>query len=477
MSKIICAKSEELLPKLQAESFDLLCTDPPYGMSFMGKEWDKALPDKEIWKECLRVLKPGAFAFVMCIPRADCLWRMIRDLELAGFIIKFTPMYWAYASGFPKAQNIGKTLEKRHRKPDKIVEVNGCGGMKNSKGYNTTKRRFIYDKFESNEAKELNGSYAGFQPKPAVEVIIVAMKPLNEKNYVEQARKNKKGITWIDDCRIPVTDGRKLDGGGYSGGEHKGHSTCWPGSKRLTAGEFETPQGRFPANLLVSDDVLNDGVERKSVGGGNPEKSGMQFTNKYGEYNQVDQWSGQGGYKDSGSFSRYFDIDKWFSEMLKQRLGSKFERAAKTFPFLLSPKASKTEKWFYCRVCKSTQEAAREKEHHSHVCWCKDCQEMISQKRMKQCKKKKHKLVPNLIYHPTVKPLRLMAYLVTLGSREGDKVLDPFAGTCKTAMACELLKRNYLMIDSDKIALKLGRAGIEALDNPPLRKKLLKRIE
>ena len=59
------------MKNLADESVDLLTTDPPYGISFMGKDWDKALPDKRIWRECLRVLKAGSFAFVMSIPRAD----------------------------------------------------------------------------------------------------------------------------------------------------------------------------------------------------------------------------------------------------------------------------------------------------------------------------------------------------------------------------------------------------------------------
>ena len=53
------------------------------------------------------------------------------------------------------------------------------------------------------EAKESNGSYAGYQPKPAVEIILVVMKPLNQKTYIDQALENKKGITWLDECRIP----------------------------------------------------------------------------------------------------------------------------------------------------------------------------------------------------------------------------------------------------------------------------------
>ena len=58
MNKIINGDSLKVLKKLEDESVDLVCTDPPYGYSFMGKDWDKVVPSVEIWKECLRVLKP-----------------------------------------------------------------------------------------------------------------------------------------------------------------------------------------------------------------------------------------------------------------------------------------------------------------------------------------------------------------------------------------------------------------------------------
>ena len=63
----------------------------------MGKDWDKMLPPKEIFEESLRVLKPGAFAFVMSAPRSDVQYRMVQMLEEVGFRIGFTPIYWAYA--------------------------------------------------------------------------------------------------------------------------------------------------------------------------------------------------------------------------------------------------------------------------------------------------------------------------------------------------------------------------------------------
>ena len=83
----------EGLKKLESNSVDCLVTDPPYGISFMAKSWDKAVPDVQIWKECLRVLKPGAFGFVMSLPRSDVQAEMIVKLKEAGFEVAFSPIY------------------------------------------------------------------------------------------------------------------------------------------------------------------------------------------------------------------------------------------------------------------------------------------------------------------------------------------------------------------------------------------------
>ena len=112
-NSILLGDSQQRLKSVPDNSIDLMVTDPPYGIGFMGKDWDKALPKVEIWKECLRVLKPGAFAFVMCGTRQDVLSRMIAGLETAGFRVDFTSLYWTYASGFPKAHHISRALDKK----------------------------------------------------------------------------------------------------------------------------------------------------------------------------------------------------------------------------------------------------------------------------------------------------------------------------------------------------------------------------
>lgn len=109
---MFCGDSAEELKNIKDNSVDMLCTDPPYGYSFMNKGWDKVLPDVNIWKECYRVLKPGAFITVMAAPRTDVLWRISRDLEEAGFDLSFSNLEFVYHSGFPKASDPVKLMRK-----------------------------------------------------------------------------------------------------------------------------------------------------------------------------------------------------------------------------------------------------------------------------------------------------------------------------------------------------------------------------
>lgn len=113
INKVHLGNCLDIMKEMPAESVDCIVTDPPYGIEFMGKDWDKAIPSLEIFKECVRVLKSGAFMFCMSSPRQDVHWRMMQKIEYAGFRIDVTDIEHAYASGFPKAMNIGKSIDKR----------------------------------------------------------------------------------------------------------------------------------------------------------------------------------------------------------------------------------------------------------------------------------------------------------------------------------------------------------------------------
>ena len=401
-NKIHQGDSAVILKEIPNNIIDEIVTDPPYGYSFMGKDWDKAVPSVEIWRECYRILKPGAFMFVMSAPRQDVLSQMIVRIEKAGFKIDFSSIYWTYATGFPKAMNIGKMVDKKFGAKREVIsfdeekfkKMSNSPPCKPQYGFNdnhmTAEKGCEITQPSTPEAKLLEGSFGGFQPKPAVEVIIVAMKPLSEKTFVDQALANGKGVTWLDKCRIPINlqvDASQLR---TMNRTQKTEDDGWGmNNKSSDNPEVVSVKGRFPANLLVSDDCLNDGKG------------------------------------DSGSYSRYFDLDAWWNKTIENLP----ENVKKTFPFLIVPKASKSER-------------------------NKGCEHM----QMKN-------------FHPTVKPLKLMCYLIALGSQKGDIVLDPFNGSGTTCLAAKVMERKWIGVDISeeycKIpAARLGGAPIYKPETP-----------
>ena len=501
MNKILHGDSLELLKDLDDNSVDSVVTDPPYGYSFMGKDWDKALPDINIWKECVRVLKPGGFAFIMTAPRSDVHSRMCLMLEEAGFRIDFTPIAWTYATGFPKAMNIGKMVDKRLGVKREVIGVKKRGDVEEAKKRGTTftqaeanrnnKDIFGYGEEEltsgpaSDEAKKLDGSYAGYQPKPAWENVIVCMKPLSEKGYLDQALKDGKGVTWLDDLRIPFQGEDDYPGwwesgakgsNGYLGtdtfkirdrsAEEIKNAQFKKTTKRKPRKEgtvFKTsgfksenndtaeasPFGRFAANLLVQDDVLNDGKTTKSTGGRSYQNTNDMYS---GGWKHKDKGLAiNPGKGDEGSFSRYYDLDAWWEERIKELPLN----VQTTYPFMIVPKASKSEK-----------NKGMEKTNIEPKVVSGETNEFgkmgINTPEMRAKRGVTTKLPEYKNFHPTVKPISLMSYLITMGSRENDLVLDPFVGSGTTCIAAKLLNRKYLGMEMDDEYVVIAKARIKA---------------
>jgi len=407
--------------------------------------------------------------------------------------------FWAYASGFPKAGNISKMVDKKGANgfskeicelfknriqelnltkkdiskhfPSKTGRITGCvwnwldgknsptikqfnqlikilqlednfdfikeaqreiitqtnNGAKSIFGNLMNDSTLNITKSSSDQAKKLDGSYAGFQPKPAVEIILVVMKPLSEKNYVEQAMKNGKGITWLDGCRIPYKNEDDL----HSTQERSNKSTLtskdkFGGGYTKKLGEFGNTQGRFPANVICSDDALNDGKITKSPN---------SYIRKSNGFNQNDYGKGIGesigkfsqNFNDSGSFSRYFDLDAWQAQ------------------FLIVEKASKSEKNLGLEdYTENTVNDGRKTSIDNPF-------QRGDSKRLNT--------------HPTVKPISLMSYLISMGSREGDTILDPFAGSGTTLIAASLLNRNSIGIEREKLFCDIAQSRINYWKN------------
>lgn len=102
-----CAEIMRLF--LADNSVDSIVTDPPYGLSFMGKKWDYDVPSVDVWAECLRVLKPGGHLLAFAGTRTQ--HRMAARIEDAGFEIR-DMIAWVYGSGFPKSLDVSKAIDK-----------------------------------------------------------------------------------------------------------------------------------------------------------------------------------------------------------------------------------------------------------------------------------------------------------------------------------------------------------------------------
>jgi hypothetical protein len=251
--------------------------------------------------------------------------------------------------------------------------------------------------------------------------------------------------TWLDEARIPFQS--KEDEKAGQSSRPKSASKGFQTYSETENNQFDRSdrsnlKGRFPANLLVSNDVLNDGKILKGTGHFNSKvnmKGRTLYEGGFKNFTQEDRVL-----TDSGSFSRYFDLDAWFYNKVTDRIKELPKSVQTTFPFLICPKASKSERNMGCENLQPKNNmrvnAPRENEESKF--------------------RTKHKN-----FHPTVKPIKLMSYLVMLGSREGDLVLDPFAGSGTTCIAAKLLRRNYLGIEINKEYCEIAKKRLEAGKN------------
>lgn len=110
----------EAMRAMPDNSVDAIVTDPPYGLSFMGKKWDYDVPAVEVWAECLRVLKPGGHLLAFAGTRTQ--HRMAVRIEDAGFEIR-DMIAWVYGSGFPKSLDVSKAIDKARDDSSDILRV------------------------------------------------------------------------------------------------------------------------------------------------------------------------------------------------------------------------------------------------------------------------------------------------------------------------------------------------------------------
>jgi len=396
----------EQLPKLGTNTIDSVVTDPPYELKFMGNKWDNTgiAFDVDMWKECLRVLKPGGFLLAFGCPKN--MHRIVCAIEDAGFIIRDS-MYYMYGTGMAKGQNIGKAIESKltngSANTKDFKKLDGVKA-KTSIGYNSTHaendRPNNYNGQEYNKEvffhTEEGMKYSDFhtQLKPACEVICVAQKPLSEKTFAENVLKWGTGAFNIGACRIshnePVkTTNRK----NRSANEVFNDNNCgFDNSKNNIASA--NPNGRFPTNIILDEEagkILDEqsGISKSTGGQSNSVFRENSTIYRTGKDNIIKK---DPGYGDVGGASRFF----------------------------YCAKASKKEKNLGC--------------------------ENLSKGNT----------------HVTVKPLSLMRYLVKLVTPPNGTCLDPFTGSGTTGIACKLESFDFIGIEKEKEYCEIAEARIKA---------------
>ena len=406
----------EVLATLPENSIDTCITDPPYELGFMGKKWDSSgiAFQPETWQAVFRVLKPGAI--LLAFGGTRTYHRMVCAIEDAGFEIR-DMVEWVYGSGFPKSYDIGKGIDKQAGAEREVVgeyispeNTSGGKGRKFCHGGQPLDGLPKITAPSTPEAQLWDGW--GTALKPAHEPIVVAMKPV-DGNFVNNALTWGVAGLWIDGGRVETSD--NLNGGGYSDGVGKGMWTenAGGGGFDRLPGEFVQPTGRFPANFIHdgSDEVKElfpqSNAGNKGYTPANTEKSNAD-TKIYGFANYPDMHKSGAHHGDSGSAARFF----------------------------YCAKASRKER-------NAGLEGMPEREWRGQM--PKNDPDFIRSDGAVRTKN-----LPRQNFHPTVKPLALMRYLVRLTKTPtGGVVLDPFMGSGTTGIACELEGRDFIGIERE----------------------------
>jgi len=410
-AKIYLGSNLEILPTLADNSIDAIVTDPPYELGFMSKAWDSTgiAYSVELWRECLRVLKPGGHLLAFGGTRT---WhRLAVAIEDAGFEIRDS-IAWLYGSGFPKSHNISKAIDKMHGAEREVVGRNPNHRDTSQRTDSNPMGQAIGAKYitasATDDAKKWDGW--GTALKPAHEPIVVARKPLIG-TVAENVLTYETGGLNVDACRIGTTvetwpATRSFTSGissGYTDGIEKGE----------TQSTGEAPAGRWPANIILDETTAKlldeqSGIS-KSQGGTNPIKKSM--FNLGSETLQP-----SGGFGDVGGASRFFYIAK----------------------------ASKRDR----------NEGLDELPEVRHA--DRNATDGVGGDNPRN---RTNKAKQN--FHPTVKPTLLMQYLIRLVTPENGVVLDPFAGSGSTGKAAILEKKQFIGIEITAEYLPIIQGRIE----------------
>ena len=202
----------EVLRSMPDCSVDSIVTDPPYGLSFMGKKWDYDVPSVDVWVECLRVLKPGGHLLAFAGTRTQ--HRMAVRIEDAGFEIR-DMIAWVYGSGFPKSLDVSKAIDKRAGAEREVVGKHNAPAKSIYTQTEVSLSPEVYITAPSTDAaKQWQGW--GTALKPALEPISVARKPLIG-TVAENVLQHGTGAIYVDGGRVGKREKEQFIGANSGG--------------------------------------------------------------------------------------------------------------------------------------------------------------------------------------------------------------------------------------------------------------------
>lgn len=369
---------------------------------FMGKSWDSTLPDPEVWRAILRVLKPGGHLLAFSGTRTY--HKMVQAIEDAGFEVR-EMLCWVYSTGFPKSHNVSKGIDKMYghernkkvfeRKPDMAKSWDTGGG----RGFSGTEA--VVDTPISEEAETWDGF--GSALKPSLEPICLAMRPLIGP-IQRNIREYGTGALNIEKCRI-----------GTEGGTKRLEQTPVGPSGSPTGGEIgSTGSGRWPANLL------HDGSEEV-----------------------LDLFP-----KTGASKSASMPLPKTLGDSKGGKHGDTEASSVRGFD---EPAGLSAARFFYCSKASALDRdeglESFEVQNAGAMCGRADgtLEGGIPQRK-------------NI--HTTVKPTNLMRWLIRLITPPGGTVLDPFTGSGSTGKACGLEGFRFTGIEMTEEYIEIARKRI-----------------
>jgi site-specific DNA-methyltransferase (adenine-specific) len=461
--QILQGDNRETLKTLADNSIDAIVTDPPYGIDFLGKSWDANTGALETYQECLRVLKPGGH--ILAFSAARTYHHLAVTLEQAGFEIRDQIM-WIYSSGFPKSQDVGKSIDrsagkknnlKRHdsdKKDNNGLDL-GSGvrcpecGKDSAARYSCDKGQecgMVY-KPQTKEAVQWAGW--GTALKPAHEPIALARKPMRG-SIKDNVLKHGVGALNIDATRVPY-DGSPLGNPNTAQGIRQQKGEFGNGMMPSQPAEWNEG-GRFPSNVI--GEILQADyqkyfycpkVSRKERHIGFDDVPDPLANYAQGDVKNHPLWDPSIGTNVQRLKHKIMENNK--------DLGKK-QGAVKTNPEMVEDMGG----YFVDENNNKTTPGGNK-------IWLPQSSYIYAHGLKEEYKKwcEANNKTPNVgNNHPTVKPIALMKYLIKLITPPGGIVLDPFNGSGSTGCAAVELGYEYIGCELDPAYVAITEKRIAA---------------